>query len=105
MLKEAISFLFITFAINSCIVEVHGLVCPENVCENLQCENMDQNLCSGPDKLIAKGGFCDCCDTCFSIAGVGEYCGFPLYGLPPSSILCKEGLSCVGGFCVPRNRI
>ncbi|KAL3267882.1 hypothetical protein HHI36_007022 [Cryptolaemus montrouzieri] len=80
--------------------EANGIACPRDICNQVRCQATEENLCLGPDKVLMKGGFCRCCNVCYSIVGPGEFCGFPfLLGVPPPPILCKEGLVCQAGTC------
>lgn len=69
MWKPSIVFVFIAFVLNFNCFGVYAIVCPENVCANSQCDEVNESICSGEDKVIKKGGFCGCCDTCFTLVG------------------------------------
>jgi hypothetical protein len=42
-----------------------ALVCPENVCDGMRCESVEN--CDG--RVDPKGGFCGCCPVCMKQLG------------------------------------
>ncbi|KAK9889789.1 hypothetical protein WA026_007166 [Henosepilachna vigintioctopunctata] len=84
-------------------LEADAIVCLENACDNVICKQIDKLLCKEPKFIIRGGGSCGCCEICYSIAGPGEFCGFPiLLGVPPPPILCRPDLQCKNGVCQKR---
>lgn len=56
--------------------------CSRNVCEYIQCEEIDRENCGG---VIIPGGFCNCCEVCiFNVQDEGSLC----------SETCEDGSSC-----------
>lgn len=54
-----LKFLFLSFCV---IFSAEAIVCPENYCANITCENP---VCDS--NQVLSSGFCDCCQICVNI--------------------------------------
>lgn len=44
------------------------IVCTKDSCERVHCPELPAS-CSGPDHALGRGGFCNCCQVCFTLLG------------------------------------
>ncbi|GFO01800.1 cystine knot toxin [Plakobranchus ocellatus] len=65
-----------------------AIVCPPNVCDNVQQQPLD---CKGG--VIKGGGFCGCTDICAKVHG--EDCQITSFLGIPNTAVCDEGLTCI----------
>ncbi|XP_060591429.1 uncharacterized protein LOC132746333 [Ruditapes philippinarum] len=68
-----------------------GLICQFPHCNTVKCEVVDRENCQGTVKM--GGGYCGCCEACFTEVGLGEVCEVD-YRLYPPTFLCEKGLYC-----------
>ncbi|XP_023225611.1 uncharacterized protein LOC111626467 [Centruroides sculpturatus] len=76
----------------SAFIMVYAIVCPPNICDSMECEDMSD--CQNKNGRVKKnGGFCGCCDLCVIQLYKGADCPIPIKGVPPTSE-CTTGLHC-----------
>ncbi|GIY76498.1 uncharacterized protein CDAR_48021 [Caerostris darwini] len=72
-----------------------AIVCPDNFCDSVDCEELTDCLESNGQRIRTKGSYCQCCDICVKLLGENEVCE------PESDFLgviitseCATGLLC-----------
>ncbi|CAH0555721.1 unnamed protein product [Brassicogethes aeneus] len=91
----ALLVLFLTIAVVNCIV------CPkEDPCKFVKCE--DHGLCSEKNQEVRKGGYCDCCNVCFTVLKENESCFASILRNVPQTKVCADGLVCHERKCIKK---
>ncbi|EFA09891.1 hypothetical protein TcasGA2_TC012040 [Tribolium castaneum] len=77
---------------------VNCIVCTPGICASVQCKEVQG--CKGQNQEVQPGGFCSCCNVCYTILGENEACNdIVLQGVPPATTRCANGLVCYEGKC------
>ncbi|KAG8178916.1 hypothetical protein JTE90_014122 [Oedothorax gibbosus] len=64
-------------------------VCPEDYCDNIQCEDVS---CGPNQEINPYGTFCGCCPACVTLLEKGDKCPIPIFnGGPPPTVKCRNG--------------
>lgn len=61
------SFAVILFILAAISSTFSFYVCPKDHCEQVKC--VEVTNCSGSNQAVKRGGFCSCCDMCYTILG------------------------------------
>ncbi|CAL1541712.1 unnamed protein product [Lymnaea stagnalis] len=69
-----------------------AIVCLPNACDTVRCAAVTSENCNG--KIVSRGGFCGCCDSCVTELGANESCMTTLLLGVPATTSCQDGYFC-----------
>ncbi|BFZ22396.1 hypothetical protein BsWGS_25435 [Bradybaena similaris] len=82
----------ILLVLATAMVLVSCLVCPVDYCDRVECHVLTAENCTG--KIVPRGTYCGCCDSCRHILEPGQNCfALLLHGMPPT-VTCPDGYFC-----------